>query len=416
VLDDQVADPQQGPGHWARLALTLRQGLTRITSSGEFIPQVDGLRFLGMQLVLAHHVFAAYLEQTHRLGTEQLPRDWAVIAERSPLVNWVLHLGIGVPLFFVISGFVLAIPFARRYFHRQPPPSWKAYLIRRLIRIEPPYILNMLVMFLIIVIPWHQADPLGYFRSYFKAFAPHLFASLAYLHAAIFGDASWINGVAWTFEVEIQFYLLLPFLAILFGIRPTLWRRTLFALLILASALLSQFVLTPAGNARINLSLAVQLHYFLAGILLADFYLEPAWKLGPRTADALAFLASALLIYVLHWDPSLAWAQAFLLAGGCLMVLQGRWTHRWFQHPVLAVVGGMSYTIYLYHFLIIRLLMPFTVRLFPPQHALWWDVSVQFLLMWPPILAVSAVVFWTTERPFMILSREVMRRLRTGTT
>lgn len=397
---------------WASLAFRLRQGLTRVTSSGEFIPQVDGLRFLSMQLVLAHHVFAAYLEQTHRLGTEQLPRDWALIADRSPLVNWVLHMTIGVPLFFVLSGFVLAIPFARRSLDGQPAPSWKGYLTRRLIRLEPPYILNMLVMFLIIVIPWHQNDPWGFFTSYFKAFAPHLAASLAYLHGAVYGGASWINGVAWTLEVEIQFYLLLPFLAMLFRIRSTVWRRTIFVLLILAGALLTQFVLTPYGSERINLSLAIQLHYFLAGILFADLYLVPSWSLGPRVADLLALLGGALLIYVLHWNPELAWTQAILLAGCCLLVLRGHWTSRWLQHPLLAVVGGMSYTIYLYHFLIIRLLMPYTVRLFPPEHALWWDVSVQFLLMWPPILAVSAVLFWTTERPFMILSRKVMGRLR----
>jgi hypothetical protein len=50
-------------------------------------------------LVFCHHAFAHYLEHTHRLGTQSLPRDWALIYPRSPLVSWGLDLAFGVPLF-----------------------------------------------------------------------------------------------------------------------------------------------------------------------------------------------------------------------------------------------------------------------------------------------------------------------------
>jgi len=52
------------------------------------------------------------------------------------------------------------------------------------------------------------------------------------------------------------------------------------------------------------------------------------------------------------------------------------------------------------------------VRIFPPGHALWWDAGVQFALMLAPVFGVCAVLFLVTEKPFMILSREVARRFR----
>jgi peptidoglycan/LPS O-acetylase OafA/YrhL len=74
-------------------------------------------------LVFCHHAFAHYLEHTHRLGTQSLPRDWALIYPRSPLVSWGLDLAFGVPLFGTISGFVLSIPFSRSGIKGAPSPT-----------------------------------------------------------------------------------------------------------------------------------------------------------------------------------------------------------------------------------------------------------------------------------------------------
>jgi peptidoglycan/LPS O-acetylase OafA/YrhL len=201
----------------------LRQRFTRVTSSVALIPQIDGLRALAVLLVIGHHAFAIYLQDTHRLGTQLLPRDWGLISSRSALVLWGLHLAFGVQIFFVISGFVVSIPFARSLLRGAPAPSTKLYFLRRLIRIEPPYFVNMLVGFGLLVIPWHQ--PRWYFGVMVKIFSPHLLASLVYLHALIFGEPSWINGIAWTLEIEIQFYLLMPLIAQLFRIRRDAVRR-----------------------------------------------------------------------------------------------------------------------------------------------------------------------------------------------
>jgi peptidoglycan/LPS O-acetylase OafA/YrhL len=72
-------------------------GFRRITTSGEFIPEIDGLRFIAIALVITHHL--ALFVSIQRGQNE------------GPLSRGQL----GVELFFVISGFILAVPFAMQY-------------------------------------------------------------------------------------------------------------------------------------------------------------------------------------------------------------------------------------------------------------------------------------------------------------
>jgi peptidoglycan/LPS O-acetylase OafA/YrhL len=398
------------------LFATLRQRLTRVTSSVAYIPQIDGLRAIAVLLVIGHHIFAAYLVDSHRLGVQKLPHDWDLIYSRSSLVAWGIHLTFGVQLFFVISGFVLAIPFARGLLDRGQAPSTKLYLLRRLVRIEPPYLISMTFCFLSIVVPWRGLLPwsqsLPYIQSFVSAFGPHYLASLVYLHGIIFGEASWINGIAWTLEIEIQFYLLMPLIAQLFRIHKAMIRRSILILLTLLSAWVAPW---GAHNPRLSLTIVCHIGFFLAGILLADIYLHPprGFCMGPVKADLSALASVLLLIYVLHYRPSQAWAEPFLIAAFFFSTFHGRWMGRILSFPALTLTGTICYSTYLYHFFVIDLLMPITVRHLSSSHALWFDTGLRMLLIVPPVLLVSAVLYLFTERPFIVLSHTMTSRWRT---
>ena len=53
---------------------------------------------------------------------------------------------------------------------------------------------------------------------------PNLIASLFYSHGLVYGRESAINGVAWSLEIEIQFYLLTPLLVLMFRLRNVVAR------------------------------------------------------------------------------------------------------------------------------------------------------------------------------------------------
>ena len=395
---------------WEDVRTFLQQRFTRVTSSVAYIPQLDGLRSLALLLVLAHHAFAIYMMTTHRLGTQHLPEDWDLIATRSPLVNWALHMAFGVPIFFTISGFVLAMPFARTILDGSRMPSIRLYFMRRLIRLEPPYFISMTVAFLLLLAPWRNSYRMVWIT--WHVFRAHYVASIAYLHAFIYGGPSWINGIAWTLEVEIQFYLLMPVLALLFKCRSAAIRRGTLGALTVAAGLFSQYIVPGLHSTRIEYSLAGHLEFFMAGILLADVYMDPPerLRLGPSLADGCAAIGAALLVYVLHWQPRFAWCEPLLVIVFYYGVFHDGLAGRLFKSPWLTVPGTMCYTIYLYHYFIAESWIHLTARLFPQTHSLLFDVCVQLLCMMPAVLLVSAVLYLLVERPFVVLSHTATRR------
>jgi peptidoglycan/LPS O-acetylase OafA/YrhL len=385
---------------------------SRVTSSVGYIPQIDGLRALAVLLVVGHHVFAIYLAQTHRLGTQSLPPNWGLIWNRSAVVPWGVHLAFGVPIFFAISGFVLAMPFAGSILGGKGFPSTRLYLLRRLIRLEPPYVLCLTFYFAFILLPY--LHPNWRFHVMLNIFGPHYLASLAYLHALIYGGPSWVYGNAWTLEIEVQFYLLMPLFAQVFRIWRAGLRRWLLAVAVLAAALFSQFGVPALHNPLLQWTIVGHLEFFFAGILLADLYRDPpkGLRLTPRVADLCALLGVALVVYALHWSQAMAWTAAFGVAGLFWGVLRGGWIGRVFSQRWLTVPGMMCYTIYLYHWFVIEHSMPLALKLLGPQHALWLDAAAVTLMMLPPILLMSAVLYLVTERPFVLLSHTATRRWR----
>src|SRR5205814_1945469 len=109
-------------------------GFRRITTSGNYIPEIDGLRFIAIASVVLHHVAFEMAILNNR------PEGFA-------------RLGVyGVELFFAISGFVLAAPFASYYLCGGPRVRLGQYFLRRLTRLEPPYLLALILIYLLCVI------------------------------------------------------------------------------------------------------------------------------------------------------------------------------------------------------------------------------------------------------------------------
>ncbi len=398
---------------WTGVTAALDQGnrrllsrLSRTTSSGEFIPEVDGLRFIAIAAVVLHHLMASYLRTSQRLGAVDLPAQWWDVFPRSGMIALAYAGHFGVHLFFVISGFVLALPFVRSYRKAAPRPHLGAYYVRRLIRLEPPYIVNICVAFGIIVLT----------NDGWRSFIPHFPASLVYLHGPIFGQASWINGVAWSLEVEVQFYLVMPLLAVVFAVRPAWLRRGLLLVAILGFAYGSGLLFRDNLYPRLSMSLLHYLQFFLAGFLLADLFYERSHAGFRRRLswDGVALLAAASIFVILtrrydlyYWTPVLI----VLLYAGLFL---GRMGHFFITRRWLVTIGGMCYTIYLYHFLVIDLLAPYTVQLTNASRSLRFDFLIQCLLLAPCILIVSAVFFLLVEKPCMRLSSRASRRIRYG--
>jgi hypothetical protein len=140
-------------------------------------------------------------------------------------------------------------------------------------------------------------------------------------------------------------------------------------------------------------------------------YLDPPklLRIGPRSADALAAVSAGLLVYVLHWEPAFGWVEPFLVTALFFVIIRGDWAARLFG---LRAHSFRERCAILYHFLFIRNVMPFTLKLLPGFHALWRDSGVQFALMLMAVFGLAAMLYLLVERLFVVMSHEVARALR----
>jgi peptidoglycan/LPS O-acetylase OafA/YrhL len=362
--------------------------LGRITSSGRFIPEIDGLRFIAIASVLAYHINGELLK------VDALPSGLARFTGQvagNPYLKVVNTWHFGVELFFTISGFILGLPFLRHYWEGAPKPHLGSYYLRRVTRIEPPLVINLCVCFAILLAV--KGPPLG-------ELLPHFVASLFYLHGLVYHQMSAVNFVTWSLEIEAQFYLLAPLLALLFCARQPVihWGSLILTTLLAAGTSWKLLGEIP----WLGLTLVRGLPYFLAGFMLAAWYVDRDTTKRPNFASDLVALAAWAGLQWLLFDDGLAshLARPFVIVVAYAAMFRGRVANFLATRPFFTVIGGMCYTIYLYHPFLKSALKHVFFRLHI-TNTLWVNGVLQIILLGGTIVAVSSVLFALLEKPFM---------------
>lgn len=393
------------------LSAAIARHFARITSSGRLIPEIDGLRFIAISGVVLYHCMQ---QIAARNGVSANFEDHQG-ADR--FVIWLLSQGrLGVQFFFVISGFVLGLQYSERHFSGRPKPGLGRFYLRRLTRLEPPYAVNLLFSYLLVATLF--ALGLRAKGAGFSALLPHLAASLVYLHGFIYHDMSLVNGVTWSLEVEAQFYLLMPLMGTLIYLIRGNHMRTL----VLFAAIVAHGAAVGADHDPpwyLQFTLAGYLGYFLTGILLADLYGARSDRLasGDIRWDWAA-LGALVIILVSEFRSGYEGHFPLLFGVVCRAALSGRLLKRALNLTPIWIIGGMCYSIYLYHLWIIALgaqAMRFAYRHDFPFWRNYCDLCPWLLIA---VLAISSGFFLALERPCMErdwpkkLWRSATRRIR----
>ena len=175
----------------SRLA-RLQSKLKRKPRSGLYVPEIDGLRFIAIFAVILFHAHIYYFQ-------EPLISDFTEV----PASRWIEYtIGkgwYGVQLFFIISGFIICLPFALHQLRDGRSISLKKFFIRRFKRIEIPYFIALTLSLLALL--FIQG------RSLVDLY-PHYLAGLTYTHNIFYYPDGGLNPLlppAWTLELEIQY-------------------------------------------------------------------------------------------------------------------------------------------------------------------------------------------------------------------
>lgn len=302
---------------------------------------------------------------------------------------WLMNGNKGVLFFFVLSGFIVSLPFARNKDGKTP--SARSYYLRRLTRIEPPYIIALTLIFF-----GQLAFNLNPYGLGLTEQLKHYAASIFYAHGLIYHHMPIITAVAWSLEVEIQFYLLGPLLFKLFrqnvAVRYLVW-----SLLIAVCALLPNYI-SPVFRNIYGYG-----QFFIAGMIAADLFAN--YKAIEKLHHPLWIAASALLFGYLcytpihfNWLTQLTYAPlvgVFLLTCICNPSIK-----KAIGNKVTATIGGICYSIYLLHFTIISFVGNLIMKHCTVLHGIGgYTVFAAALLL--AILIVSVAFYLTVEKPFM---------------
>ncbi len=437
------------------------------SASKNQLPVLDGVRAIACLGVLLFHVnFIAggkgiWNSVNH---IHDLPGILVYIA------NTISYAGnSGVILFFLLSGFLLFLPYCKALLFESRWPSLRRFYLRRIFRILPGY---YTVLFLIILFFHPQ-----YLRTSYR---PYLWPFLTFTMSQ--GLANTLNGSFWSLSVEFQFYLLLPLFAWLFSLivyRGTLrWRilkLTFCLLLMITWGLLTRcWGLFLANTSKLDFLIphAVSdalipylysdtgkfFEVFAVGMLVSMIYTciqyapsVESWHIRIHRLSPLLFTLGLTILFCLslcyfyfidinpsnygghstsqvvftfldpripgmiypYWEEwqTLVYAIGF---GLCLLALlcgSPRLKHP-FESPVLRWIASISFSLYMWHF---QLMSLFANAINPYIRYQGWGPLVQYSALWCWILVIiipsSAMLYRWIEQPGIRLGEWLIHKL-----
>jgi peptidoglycan/LPS O-acetylase OafA/YrhL len=331
-----------------------------VEAPGIFISRLESIHV--MRGIAAASVMMCHLTYGNDNFREKLP-------EFSSLFSYGY---LGVWMFFVISGFV--IPFAMKGLgYRFPKSAWPFFL-RRIVRLEPPYVISVFLAFAIAYVAAHTPGYRG------EPVSSDLLTFLTqFVYLAPWFDKPWINGVAWTLAIEFQYYSLMLIIGplLLSGTKGRL--LFLLAIIVVSSLLIRDtrvvFVYLPCfglGFAAL-LYYEKQLRFFQFALLTAVLGALVVHNLGLE--PAVVAVASVALIFVPIRKPI----------------------------PFLSFLGSISYSLYLVHTPVGDRVINLTTRL---PNSIW----LQLAGLAVAVVATTATAFalWRlVEGPSTALSKTI---------
>ncbi len=233
------------------------------------IDSLDSVRGMAALSVVIFHVLVSFntFYQAIHFKFEQPIIKWLTV---TPLHTfWVGYEA--VLLFFVLSGFLLSLPFVDGR-----SPRYGEYAIKRFFRIYIPYLFAMLLSCaLMVLFAVQQPNPLLseiYNNRWQEPLDWNVFLSYFFL---IGYDITNVNGVFWTLVHELRISLILPFLLLI--VKRFHWLSvTIFALVFSGGLWLGSCLLRPVFSDEIssfiNYSIGQTCYYvmfFMFGATLA---------------------------------------------------------------------------------------------------------------------------------------------------
>jgi len=237
--------------------------------------------------------------------------------------SWVRASGtfgyLGVEIFFVISGFI--IPWSMNRAGYTIRTGFGSFLTKRVLRIEPPYLLSVLFALLLL---WAGSKAPG-----FKGAAPDFSLAQIASHAGYLTgilNYTWLNVVYWTLAIEFQFYIAV-------AISFVVWRSAhplMFCAIVAGLSGLAQIFYSP-----------VYVLYYWSLFSLGIIAFRSQCKVDTPLWTGVCLCVTSVMLYL---QQGLAISLAGLFAVAAIL-----FAPRLLASAPLRAFGAISFSLYLVH-------------------------------------------------------------------
>jgi peptidoglycan/LPS O-acetylase OafA/YrhL len=347
----------------------------------------------------------AALQVVYFHGLSHLQVD--VVSPVGIVVNKLLSFFPGVPIFFVISGFLVSLAYERA-------PSIATYGRNRVLRVYPGLWVCVAASLGLLIASGALTGSMISSPTFYGWIIGQLTVGQFYNPDVLrhFGVGV-LNGSLWTIPIEVQFYLLIPLIYRLCLRRESGWVG---AMTLGVLALLSYWLwYVLQSHAHIETTnvwykvLGVTLLPYLFMFILGLFIQRNLWRLVTiLNGRALFWLAAYISIrVVMQTSPvaTVSMAGTISLVGSAvsfivLAMFVVSFALTWRSTSERLLDGNdLSYGVYLYHMLVVNALV----------HIDWLHRPIYLAVTVVVTVGLAATSWWWVERPALRLKRPTIR-------
>ncbi|MEQ2527525.1 acyltransferase [Bacillaceae bacterium CLA-AA-H227] len=365
--------------------------------------EIDSLRGLAALTVLLSHFMAVFdinSNNTYAMGYLQ---NWY---KYSPIhILWAGHEA--VLLFFILSGFVLTLPFMGNHSF-----SYRGYLVKRFFRI---YIACIVSVFVALALKGlldqndRMVDSAWMNTMWDEDFSISTIINHFLLIGAYSGE---ISPVIWSLVYEMRISIIFPI--IVYFVLKYDWKKVLlFALLLSAFCCILSAMFS--NNTFNNLLLTG--HYtsiFIVGSLLAKHHLFIIDKTRAiKRLQKYLLLITGVLIYTCNWliDPDsilhnilmVDWTATLGASIFIILSVSSPTLSKLLKSKTPSFFGKISYSLYLYHLTILMFFIKYDTGL---------PIALTLLLTFIVSVLVATVSYQFVEIPSMKAGKTIANRLK----
>ncbi|WP_323753762.1 acyltransferase [Marinobacter sp.] len=354
-----------------------------MTLKSERLKGPDGLRGFAALWVVLYHLWSAL----QRRDTDWV---WGYVSD------FFEYGFLGVDIFFVLSGFVIAYSLTGRFIDNLFVPR---FLVRRSIRIDPPYWLTIVLALIFIgmknIVFQEYAEPLPSFEN--------IFVHVLYLQDLLGYEA--ISSVFWTLCLEFQFYIIFSTLLWLFfkGKNALLGNINGFVFVsVLCFVFLSVFFRFSSLSFPVSGTIIPYAYEFSLGIIACQYITGRAHINQLVVVCLIAFFCSyfykgAIFAVV----PIFA---VVLMVGSAV----GGKFFSFLNCRALQYLGRISYSLYLTHAIVGWATISFLVKIFSNWPSPFITVLI-FLSGFSVSIIFANIFYVAVEKYFIGLSKKISR-------